>query len=100
MKDYVEKHGPGYRLTGSRVSLDSIVYCFKEGQSPESIVQSFPTLRLEQVYGAITYYLAHRSDIDAHLEQARQDYEAAREEEHAADPVFYERMAKARQLPM
>ena len=37
------------------------------GQSPESIVQSFPLLTLEQVYGAIAFYLANRADIDAYL---------------------------------
>lgn len=46
-----------YRVAGSRVSLDSIVYCFREGLSPESIAESFPTLTLEQVYGAIAFYL-------------------------------------------
>jgi len=96
MKDYIEKDDSGYRIAGTRVSLDSVVYAFGEGQSPESIVQSFPALRLEQVYGAITFYLAHRAEIDAYLDQARQDYEAARQAERAADPGFYERLAEAR----
>jgi uncharacterized protein (DUF433 family) len=96
MKDYIEKDDGDYRIAGTRVSLDSVVYAFREGQSPESIVQSFPALRLEQVYGAITFYLAHRSEIDAYLDQARQDYEAARQAERAADPEFYERLAEAR----
>jgi hypothetical protein len=37
------------------VSLDSIVYAFLSGQSAGSIAQSFPVLRLEQVYGAIAF---------------------------------------------
>lgn len=31
-------------LGGTRVSLDSVVYAFWNGQTAESIVQSFPTL--------------------------------------------------------
>ena len=96
MRDYVKEHEGAYRIAGTRVSLDSIVYGFNDGQSPETIAQSFPVLDLEQVYGAITYYLAHRSEIDAYLEQARQDYEIARQAERDADPAFYGKLEKAR----
>jgi hypothetical protein len=37
----------------------------------ESIQQSSPILTLEQVYDAITYYLAHRGGIDAYLQPMR-----------------------------
>ncbi len=97
MKDYVEEHAGAYRIAGTRVSLDSVVYAFNEGQSPETIAQSFPVLDLEQVYGAITYYLAHRSEIDAYLEQGRRDYEAARQAERDTDPAFYDKLENARQ---
>ena len=93
---YIEEREGGYWIAGTRISLDSIVYAFLEGQAPESIQRSFPLVTLEQVYGAITYYLAHRDEIDAYLEKARADYEAARRAERAADPAFYARMAEAR----
>lgn len=64
-KSYVEYQNDAYWLKGTRISLDSIVYAFQKGLSPESIVQSFPLLTLEQVYGAIAFYLANRDDIDA-----------------------------------
>ena len=41
---YVEQHDGGYWITGARVSLDSIIYAFLEGQTPESIVDNFETL--------------------------------------------------------
>ncbi|HEX9732409.1 MAG TPA: hypothetical protein VGG06_10530 [Thermoanaerobaculia bacterium] len=63
------------------------------GQAPESIVRSFPLLSLEQVYGAITYYLAHREEVDAHLEQGETDYEALRRKTRGADPAFYDKLA-------
>jgi len=60
-KPYVETHDGGHWISGTRVSLDSVVLAFLQGLSPESIAaECFPTLTLEQVYGAITYYLAHR----------------------------------------
>ena len=46
---YVEQRDQGYWVAGTRVSLDSIVYAFFNGQTAESIAQSFPALALEQV---------------------------------------------------
>lgn len=96
MMSHVEQRDGGYWVAGTRVSLDSVVYAFHEGQSPEMIRQSFPALRLEQVDGAIAYYLGHRAEIDAYVVQARQAYEAARRAERAADPRFYKRLAASR----
>lgn len=48
-KDYVEKRGEGYYVIGKRVTLDSIVYTYLNGLSPESIVESFPAVTLEEV---------------------------------------------------
>ena len=96
MREYVEQHEGAYRVAGTRVSLDSVVYAFNDGQSPETIAQFFPVLELEQVYGAITYYLAHRSEVDIYLEQGRRDYEAARKAERDADPAFYAKLEAAR----
>ena len=56
-KQYVEQREDVYWVAGTRVSLDSIVYAFLEEQTAESIARSFPVLTLEQVYGAITFYL-------------------------------------------
>ena len=39
--DYVEQRNRGYYLAGTRISLDSVVYSFKEGQSPEAILEDF-----------------------------------------------------------
>ncbi|HKI05199.1 MAG TPA: DUF433 domain-containing protein [Thermoanaerobaculia bacterium] len=95
--EYVEKCDQGYWIQGARVSLDSIVYAFLSGQTAESIAQSFPTLSLEQVYGAVAYYLSHRSEVDGYLRKARGEFEAKREAAHTADPMFYKKLAGARQ---
>ena len=72
---YVEQHDGGYWITGTRVSLDSVVYVFLEGLSPESIVDSFETPTLEQVYGAIAYYLGYRAESDAYLKQSEAEFD-------------------------
>jgi uncharacterized protein (DUF433 family) len=95
--EYVENRDQGYWISGTRVSLDSIVYAFLNGQTAETIAQSFPSLSLEQVYGAIAYYLAHRAEIDQHLRKSEAAYAAQREAAHLADPMFYKKLADARQ---
>lgn len=85
-----------YWVTGTRVSLDSIVYQFREGQTAEGIAADFPVLSLEQVYGAIAYYLGHREEIDAYLREGEAQFEREREAERRADPEFYRRLAAAR----
>lgn len=97
-KEYVEQREGSYWIAGSRVSLDSVVYAFRDGLSPETIQREcFPALSLEQVYGAVTYYLAHRTELDAYLEQAKSEYESLRAASRQADPEFYQKLADARQ---
>lgn len=96
-KVYVEKVDDAYRVAGSRVSLDSVVYAFLGGQSPESIVDSFPTLSLEQVYGAITFYLSNRDEIDTYLKQGEEEFEALRLASRESSPQLYKRLEEARQ---
>ncbi len=88
-KSYVTQTESGYRLTDSRVSLDSIVYDWLSGLSPESIVDNFETLSLEQVYGAVAYYLAHKGDVDAYLRQTRDKFDRLLEQSRVSHPLLY-----------
>ncbi len=65
-----DEHGV-LRVGRTRVMLDSVVAAFRQGHSPETIQQQYPALRLEEVYGSITYYLAHVDEVNAYLR--RQD---------------------------
>lgn len=99
---YVDEHDGGYWVAGTDVSLDSIVYCFREGLSPETIVRDcFPALSLEQVYGAITHYLAHQSEIDTYLERSEQEEKAFGEEIRKRYPDIHRKLDElAKQLPL
>ena len=96
MSRYVEQRDGGYWITGARISLDSVVYAFLRGASPESIAQSFPVLTLEQVYGAVTFYLSHRDEIDAYLAQGEADFEEMRKEAREAYPLLYRKLEAAK----
>lgn len=95
-KSYVEYRNEGYWVEGTRISLDSIVYVFQNGLSPESIVQSFPLLTLEQVYGAIAFYLANRTEIDAYLAAEEETFDAMPQPLQATDPVLYNKLMVAK----
>ncbi len=97
MRQYVEQRDGGYWITGSRVSLDSIVYAFLRGASPESIARSFPLVTLEDVYGAIAFYLAHQPEIDAYLQQGEAEFEALRKQAREANRLLYKKLDEARQ---
>jgi uncharacterized protein (DUF433 family) len=73
---YVEKLEKVFRIKGTRVALDSVIYLFLEGRSPEAIQDAFPALSLSQVYGAIAYYLDHQAELDQYLAQNEASEEA------------------------
>lgn len=96
-KQYVEYRDNGYWIPGSRVSLDSVVIAFQDGLSPETIAtECFPTLSLEQVHGAIAYYLGHCAEIDAYLEQADEEFSVLRQAIRKRDPEFSRKLNQAR----
>ena len=98
---YVEQREGVYMVSGTRISLDSIVYAFLAGESAESVAQAFPVLTLEQVYGAMAFSLAHRQDVDDYLATRRRDFDAKREAARDADPMFYQKLTRAkRQTPL
>jgi len=95
-REYVEKKGDGYWIQDSRVSLESIVIPFREGLSAETLVDEFPTLTLEQAYGAVTFYLAHRAEIDSYLKQTEALWNEARKIQPDLPPGLRDRIARAR----
>jgi uncharacterized protein (DUF433 family) len=91
-KVYVEYRSESYWIADSRISLDSIVYAFRNGLSPENIVQSFPLLTLEQVYGAIAFYLANRAEIDTYLLEEEAAFDAMPQPLQVDDPALYHKL--------
>jgi len=93
---YVEERDGGLYIAGTRVSLDSVVIRFQQGASPEKIVQSFPTLRLAQVYGAIAYYLENEKAIDAYIVEGEREFERSAVPLSQTNPDLFARLEAAR----
>jgi uncharacterized protein (DUF433 family) len=97
MNEYVEQRDGGYYVAGTRISLDSVVYAFNRGDSPERIVEEFPLLdRVSRVYGAIAFYLDHKTEIDKYLEKTEREFEASGTPLEQANPVLWEKIQRAR----
>ena len=95
-KDYVEQREGGYYLTGTRISLDSIIHAFHRGESPETICQNFELLSLEEVYGAIAYYLGNQVALDRYLVCQNEKWTAG---QRGAEPLpdnLHQRLMRAR----
>jgi uncharacterized protein (DUF433 family) len=91
--EYVFKtEAGGWRVTGTRVSLDSVVHSYLDGESPESICDNFPTLSLEQVHGAIAFYLHNKVAIDQYLADQAALFEKLRAESQIRNAPLLERM--------
>ncbi len=74
------------RVQGTRVSLDTVIYHYNNGRTPESIVQSFDTLKLRDVYAVIAYYLDNREAIDAYIKRQEEKGEEIRRKFEALHP--------------
>lgn len=97
IKQYIEQRDKGYWLAGTRISLDSVVYSFLNGESPESIVQNFPLLSLEQVYGAIAFYLANREMVNAYLKEGEIEFQQLQQSCRENNPLFYQKLRVAQE---
>lgn len=95
-KEYIEQRNETYYIAGSRVSLDSVVYAFLRGESPEGIAESFPALRLEQIFGALAYYMANREVLDRYLSEGQREFEAMRQQAERDHPALHAKLAEAR----
>lgn len=91
-KSYVKQQGTGYWIEGTRISLDSVVYSFLNGESPESIAQNFSLLSLEQVYGAVAFYLANREFVDAYLETGEAEFQRLQQSCREKSPLLYQKL--------
>jgi uncharacterized protein (DUF433 family) len=70
------------RVSGTRVTLDSILLAFNEGATPEEIAQQYPTVRLADIYHLIGYCLRHGAEMEEYLSRRlRESLEVQRQNE-------------------
>lgn len=76
------------RIGKTRVTLDTVVAAFLDGATPEELAQPYPTLDLADIYQVIGYYLHHRQEVTAYLEQRQAEADRVRRDtEGRLDPV-------------
>lgn len=95
-REYVEMRNGAYYVAGSRVSLASIIYEYRDGAAAETIRQNFPTLSLEQIHGAIAFYLGHQEEAEAYLHNLEKKWEEVEGAAKPADPELQQRIEEAR----
>ena len=93
---YIEERDGGLYISGSHVSLDSVAIRFQQGASPEKIVQSFPTLKLSQVYAAIAYCLENEETISEYIAEGELDLERSQVQLSQTNPELFARLEAAR----
>ena len=80
-----DEHGV-MRVGKTRVPLDTVIFAFNQGSTPEEIVMSYPTLDLGDVYAVVNYYLHNRAEVDAYLSQREAEAAQIREENEKRFP--------------
>ncbi len=93
---HIEMRNGVYYVPETKISLDSIVYSWLDGASPESIREDFPKLSLAQVYGAISFFLDHREEVNQYLKRREAEWEELGRNGKAPSPDLADRFARAR----
>lgn len=94
----VDEHGT-IHVSGTRVTLDTVIARYHQGDSPETIHTSFDVLPVNDIYAVIAYYLGHQDELDAYLKRREADGERIRQEIEAHyTPIQQVRHARLRQL--
>ena len=75
------------RVGSSHVLVELVIRAFQDGATPEAISQRYPTATLADIYAVIAYYLRHRQELEAYLEEREQRAQEVRQriERHQGD---------------
>lgn len=92
-----DAHG-AIRVSGTRVTLDTVIARYQQGDTPEDIHAGFDVLPLNDIYAVIAYYLAHRDELDVYLQRRDEEAEQIRQEIEARytpeQKALHERLRK------
>jgi uncharacterized protein (DUF433 family) len=98
LEDYFDFDNPnGIRIKPTRVNLEDVVYAALEGQTPDRIVQSLPSLTLEQVHAALAYYYRNQEQVEDYMIEQEAAYDAAKNQhEQKERPEIVRELLKRR----
>jgi uncharacterized protein (DUF433 family) len=102
LPDFLTEDPDGYiHVTGRRIGLQTLVYYYNDGYSPEMLFCEYPTLSLATIHKVIAFYLENRDEVDDYISRCRQEMEALIQATPRKGPGIVElreRMAKRKQL--
>ena len=67
-------------IDGTRITVHRISTLYKQGQTVENIIQTYPHLSYAQVYVALAYYHQNQAQIDAELAEINLEYERLKQQ--------------------
>ena len=80
-----DPHG-AIRVTGTRVTLDTVIAAYERGARAEDIARQFDVLHAGDVHAVLAYYFRHRQEVDEYLRQRRATAEIVRAEIERRSP--------------
>ena len=79
LPEFLEKDADGYvHVSGHRIGLQDLVYFYNEGNSPEVLVEMFPTISLPIIHKTIAFYLENLAEVDSYVSECEQEMEQQR----------------------
>ena len=72
-----DEHG-AIRVSGTKTTLDVLITSYLQGESPEEIHESLPTVPLNDIYAVITYYLSNRKEVEKYLQRREKEFQQFR----------------------
>lgn len=75
------------RISGTRITLDALVYAFLDGATAEEIAYQYPSLNLPEIYSVIGYYLYNQAKVDAYILERRKTAAKVRKENESQFPA-------------
>lgn len=86
------------RVSGTRVTLDTIIYAFLDGATAEEIAQQYPSVPLSDIYTVLGFYLHQSAEVNAYLQQRKQlAAQVKHQNEQQFDPTGIRERLMARQ---
>jgi uncharacterized protein (DUF433 family) len=71
------------RVSGTRVTLDSILLAFNEGATPEEIALPYPSVPLADIYHLIGYCLRHPAEMEEYFGRHQRESLEVRQQNEA-----------------
>lgn len=78
-----DEHGT-IRVSGTRVTLDTLINYYKQGESPADLHEGVPIVPLADIHAVIAYYLRNQAEVDAYVQVQNELAERVRAENEAA----------------